>query len=156
VYVIAAIALLLALCLFAGPWMGERASGLQLGRWIVFESRRSEALRHRAEAVAQGAEIKKAIISDLLADRLTLREAAAQFREANQLVESGIPDMVADYRTPTSEQGLCRQVLAWVRAEVQKLPPDRAQRILASLETEFESLFGHPEPVTTSPLESEP
>jgi hypothetical protein len=157
VCVVAAIVLLVGLSSLAGSWLGNGSNGIQLGRWIVFESRRSEALQHRSEAVARGAEVKKAIIADLLAGRLTLREAAAQFDEANQLVENEPGSMVASYRTPTSEEGLCRQVLAWVRNEVANLPPEKAERFLSPLEKEFKALFGYPEAVlTTSPLESEP
>ena len=155
-YIAAVVALLVGLSLFAGSWLGERANGLQVGRWIVFESRRTEALRLRSEAVAQGEEQKKTIVADLRAGRLTLREAAAQFREANQLVQKGIPGMVADYRTPTSEEGLCRQVLAWVWAEVADLPTEQQERILAPLRQEYQSMFGHPASARVSPLETEP
>ncbi|HEY7311492.1 MAG TPA: hypothetical protein VH643_19170 [Gemmataceae bacterium] len=156
VCVVAAIALLVGLSFFSGCWLGDRTNGFQVGRWIVFESRRSEALRHRSEAVAHGSEIKKAIVADLRAGRLTLREAAAQFREANQMVENGVPEMVADYRTPTSEEGLCRQVLAWVWAEVADLPTEQQERILAPLRKEYQSMFGHPAAEMVSPLEAKP
>ena len=156
VCVVAAIAVLVGLSLFSGRWLGDGANGFQVGRWIVFESRRSDALRHRSEAAAQGGEIKRAIVADLRAGRLTLREASAQFREANQMVDKGVPDMVADYRTPTSEEGLCRQVLAWVWSEVADLPAEKQESILAPLRQEYQSMFGHPASARVSPLETEP
>jgi predicted Abi (CAAX) family protease len=64
--------------------------------------------------------------------------------------------MVADYRTPTSEEGLCRQVLAWVWAEVADLPTEQQERILAPLRKEYQSMFGHPAAEMVSPLEAKP
>jgi hypothetical protein len=58
--------------------------------------------------------IKREVAQRVLAEEMTLLEAAAQFRKANQL-----PGQVADHSLAfvpgrTEEERLCRQVIAWV------------------------------------------
>ena len=109
---------------------------------LLFELRRSEALRYRSEAVIGHVTLKHATFREVVAGRLTLHEAVARFVEANQLVEDIDPDLVPSYQIPTTEKGMYQQVLAWMRAEAAHLPPERAERILASLEKDYESRFG--------------
>jgi hypothetical protein len=127
--------------------------GLRFGKQsdlskLLFESRRSEALRYRSEMVLHNIGVKDAIVADLVAGRLTLREAAARFQEASELVENNDPDLLPDYQMPTTEEGVCRQVLLWVRTEVSSLPEEQAKRILTRLEKEYESRFGPLESAT--------
>ncbi len=126
---------------FAGAWFGEEGV-LQLSRWIIFETRRTEALEHRSEMIARSDEIKRAIIAELSAGNLTLHEAALQFHEANRMVENTDRELVADYQMPVTDDGLYRQVIAWVQGESAILSPERAERLLAPLVQEYESLFG--------------
>jgi hypothetical protein len=109
---------------------------------LLFELRRSETLQHRIALVAGNMEIKQAIVADIVAGRLSLREAAVRFQEANCLVENNDPDLLPAYQIPATEEGVCQQVLAWMRAEVALRSPERAKRILAPLEKEYESRFG--------------
>ena len=118
---------------------------------LLFEFRRSEALRHRAELVALNIETKQAIVDEIVAGRLTLREAAVRFQDANQQVENNDPDLLSDYQMPTTEEGVYQQVLAWMRAAVSSLPTERAKRILTPLEKEYELRFGPLESAVTSP-----
>jgi len=130
--------------------------GLRFGKesdlsQLLFESRRSEALRYRSEMVIRNIEVKHAIIDEIVAGRLTLREAAARFQEANQLVENNNSDLWPDFPKPATEQGVYLQVLAWMRSEVPSLPAEQAKRILDPLEKEYESKFGPLESATDSP-----
>jgi len=109
---------------------------------LLLESRRSQALRYRSEMVTHNIEVKRTIVADIVAGRLTLREAAIHFQEANQLVENNDRDLLPDYQIPATEEGVYQQVLAWMRAEVANLPAEQAQRILTPLEKEYESRFG--------------
>jgi hypothetical protein len=118
---------------------------------LLLESRRAEALRYRSEMVTQNIEIKQTIVAEIVAGRVTLREAAIRFQEANHLVENNDRDLLPDYQIPATEEGVYRQVLAWMRAEVRSLPAEQAQRILTPLEKEYESRFGPLESAMDSP-----
>ena len=118
---------------------------------LLFESRRSEALRLRNEMVTHNLEVKQTIVADIIACRLSLREAAVRFQEANSLVENNDPDLLPDYSIPATEEGVYRQVLAWTRMEVSSLPAEQAKRILTPLEKEYEARFGPLESAMDSP-----
>jgi hypothetical protein len=147
------ITLAVMLCNLADAWFDDREGVFQLGHSVVFEARRTEALQYRMEMVAQSDEIKRDIIIELVAGRLTLREAADQFREANQMVENTDRELVADYQMPTTEEGLCRQVIAWVEGENSVLSPGEVKDLLTPLVEEYESRFG-PLPVAEEVPES--
>jgi hypothetical protein len=130
--------------------------GLRFGKQsdlsqLLFEWRRSEALRYRSEMVFHNIGVKDPIVADLVAGRLTLREAAVRFQEANHLVENNDPDLLPDFQIPATEQGVYRQVLGWVQTEVSSLPAEQAKRILTPLEKEYESKFGPLKSATESP-----
>lgn len=139
-----AMALMLSAALFsmAGSWFGEKANLLRLGREVLFEMRRSQALSERSEIVFNSMVMKRDIIVRLLAGRLNLREAICQFQEANERIENADLHLVPEFHKPTDPQGVGRQVLAWVRSEVTTWPPDRDKRIVQSMEKEFHELFG--------------
>ena len=118
---------------------------------LLFESRRSEAIRLRDEMVLYNHEVKRTIVADIVAGRLTLHEAAVRFREANLLVENNDPDLLPNYPMPATEQGVYRQVLRWTRVEVASLPAEQVNRILTPLEKEYESKFGPVESARDSP-----
>src|SRR5215469_7166509 len=94
-----------------------KADGRNLARRLLFEMRRSAALDQRSVEVLRSLEIKKVAISDLIAERLTLREAFGEFRQANELIENNAGGLVATYRMAQTEDELYQQVLAWTRAE---------------------------------------
>jgi hypothetical protein len=121
--------------------------GLRFGKQsdlsqLLFASRRSEAMRYRIEMVTHSMKVKVAIIDEIVAGRLTLREADARFQEANDLVENNDRDLLPDYQIPATEEGVYQQVLLWMRTEVSSLPAEQAKRILIPLEKEYESRFG--------------
>ena len=130
--------------------------GLRFGKesdlsLLLFESRRSEALRLRSEMVTRNIEIKHAIVAEIVVGHLTLGEAAVRFQDANYLVENNDRDLLPDYQRPATEEGVYQQVLAWMRAEVSSLPAEQAKRILTPLEKEHESRFGSLKSATDSP-----
>src|SRR5262245_49235648 len=65
---------------------------------LLFESRRGEALRVRSDMVTHNIAVKRAIVAEIVAGRLTLREAAVHFQEANYLVENNDRDLLPDYQ----------------------------------------------------------
>jgi hypothetical protein len=114
-----------------------QSEGESLVHRFLFEFRRSEALTQRTEEVAQSIEIKRAVIDDLIADRVTLREATEQFRSANELIENDSEGMVATYRGPRTEKGLWRQVLAWVEMELSMRHDPQAEEITCRIKDEM-------------------
>src|SRR5262249_39420272 len=118
---------------------------------LLFESRRSEAMRLRSEMVTHNLEVKQTIVADIVAGRLTLHEAAVRFQEANHLVENNDRDLLPDYQIPGTEQGVYQQVLGWMQDEVSSLPAEQAKRILTPLEKEYEARFGPLESAMDSP-----
>jgi hypothetical protein len=127
-----------------GSWMGREMSLLQLSRWVVFESRRTEALHERADAILRSLEIKKAVIAEVFDGRLTLRESARYFKEANEYIENGDVELVADYFVPLDEEAQCEQVLAWVWGEAAYRSDAATKETVRRLEHEFQAMFGKP------------
>jgi hypothetical protein len=146
--VCAAAAMLLSAVLFyaADAWLGERASVVGVGRQIVWESRRAEALQARAEMTARSFAAKRGIIDQLLAGRLRFRQAIQQFQAANELVRNIDLDLLPPYQTPTCPQGVARQVFMWAHNSVASWPADKAQRLLAALECEYQTMFDGSKP----------
>lgn len=110
--------------------------GKSLAGWILHEMRRSEALEERAEELTRVFEAKKSIITDLVSQRLTLHEAAEQFRQADELIEEDPEGLVAPYKAPLTEKGLYRQVILWVQAEL-KTDPQQAEQVIPRLQQEM-------------------
>ena len=119
--------------------------------WLLLELRRSEAMRIRNEMVTHHFEVKRTIVAEIVAGRLTLHEAAVRFQEANHLVENNDRDLLPDFQIPATEEGVSQQVLVWTRVAVSSLPEEQAKRILTPLEKEYEARFGPRESATDSP-----
>ena len=115
---------------------GTRADGRSLARWLLFEIRRSEALEQRAAEISRSLETKKHIIGDLIAKRLTLREAVEEFRQADELIENNSSGLIAPYRTANTEDDRYRQVIAWARTELCN-DPQQAEEVTQRLEKEW-------------------
>jgi hypothetical protein len=139
---------LLGLCL------GWESSLGQVSR-LLLEARRSAALVQRKKNIDQAMKMRKAIIVELLAYRLTLRESAGLFREANELAKEGDNELMASYQSPTTEVELCRQVLFWVRTKRRFEPEHVSPVLLAQLEQDFAEIIsthGPPSGLTLYPL----
>jgi hypothetical protein len=144
VCVAAAVLLSAVLFNFAVSCFDGETSVLRLGRLLVLESRRSEAMDARAETVLRSMDIKRDIIFQLLAGRLQLREAIAEFHKANEMIENDHTNLMATYQLPSDREGVGQQVLAWACRAVDALPSDKGQRRLAELEYQYQKLFGRP------------
>lgn len=144
VCVAAAVLLSAVLFHFAVSCFDGETSVLRLGRLLLHETRRSQAMDARAESVLRSMDLKRDIIAQLIAGRLQLREAIDQFHKANEMIENDNTNLMARYELPTDLEGVGRQVLAWANREVYSLPSDKAQRRVAELENEYQKLFGRP------------
>lgn len=122
---------------------GERTDVLRLGRLLVFEARRSQALDSCADTVMRSMDVKRDITDQLVAGRLPLSEAIDHFCTANEMIDNDTR-LVATYQLPADREGVAQQVLVWVYHTVDSWPDDKAQRLLADLESEYQKMFGRP------------
>lgn len=134
----------------AASWFDADANVLRLGRLLVFEARRSQALSARTEMVERSLDIKRGIIAQLIAGRVDLREAIDQFAKANEMIGNGDRELIARYQLPTDLEGVARQLLSWTYNEIESLPPYKAQRRFTELEGEYQTIFGGPKPEPVS------
>jgi hypothetical protein len=91
-----------------------------LARWLLHEMRRSDALHQRQMEMAEAMKIKRAATTELIAGRMTLREAAKQFSAADAIVQNDSEGLVATYIAPETEQGVYRQVENWAEITVRQ------------------------------------
>jgi hypothetical protein len=75
---------------------------------------------------------KDQVVKDLIGRRLTLFEAAAEFRRLNEEYPQGVfKDSVPGV---TEEERLCRQVIVWVRVHLEVNPREASEDFVAQLE----------------------
>ncbi len=117
---------------------------VNLARSFLTEIRRSEALEMRGIEIAQSMRAKRAIVEELIAERLTLREAEEKFLESDSLVEADHNGLVPRYRSPESDQELCRQVVVWTTSLLdEKGTPKETKRVRRRLMRQIEEQFPH-------------
>ncbi|HEV3236813.1 MAG TPA: hypothetical protein VGZ25_07475 [Gemmataceae bacterium] len=109
----------------------------QLAR-LDSERARTKELQTRDRAFIENIEGKKQVIKAVIDERLTLREAAAQFQTLNLLCpEYDWEGFRRAFPGRTDEERHCRQVLACLRLEVTS-NSGRVYALVARLETEFD------------------
>jgi hypothetical protein len=149
---IASILLFTGLGLACASWVvGPRMQDIRdVSRLLLEQYERTEALRLRRELTMQCFEGKKRVTEEVVAGRLGLREAAAQFRDLHAPLEDGYDPVSGITGVPVSEKFLCGNVLARVRGRLQHSPgPDGA--VLGRLENEYREHF-HEEPALPAHL----
>jgi hypothetical protein len=105
-----------------------------LQKWSDAE-RRQEELKARGAPVFHRTTEKNRIVVELIARRLTLREAAQQFRELDEEVSQVQPEVP---RAPASDgdEAACRNVITWVRSQLSANPKE-ADWVVMQLEREM-------------------
>jgi hypothetical protein len=82
---------------------------------------------------------KRAVVTELLADRLTLLEAAARFRE----LDAGMPEardrLLQAYPGVPYQVALCQQVIARARSELEARALEQVESVVARLEAELQA-----------------
>jgi hypothetical protein len=139
--VVVAVVLLVGVWALASWWFGDPLNLLRLGRLLVFESSRSHALDERTQLLDHCLEMRTSAIQEIFAGRMTLRQAAIRFQEADDLIENNAPDLVATYQKPRTEEAAFRQVLAWVRLTARARSSAEAERVVERTRAEFFELF---------------
>jgi hypothetical protein len=122
-------------------------ASLALARWaageladIAWADRRLEALDRRLAVSSRVGEAKGRVVNELIAGRLTLRQAADRFRELNAwLAPDGNEDLLGLFPVVTGEEAVWRNVLLWARAVAgvhlrRDPPPQNPLGIAARLE----------------------
>jgi hypothetical protein len=106
----------------------------------IWTERFLASLRRRQELEVQGIPVvrrtfeKHRIVQDLLAHRLTLWQAADEFRELDEEVHQAKPlDTPSGMMPPFDEEKMCRNVIVWVRVELSN-QPDVANKVADELE----------------------
>ena len=135
--------LLLPLALAAATlYLVVRANLTQLDQGLLTDPELLKALQQSVEEELRLAErrweAKRQVICALIDGRLTLRQAAAQFRD----IDVGIPLKAQAQRPPqySEEEWACRQVIAFVHGELagNRQAPAQAEEWVARLEAEFQ------------------
>ena len=102
------------------------------------ERQRNERLKEQAPAVGQRMTIKSRVVGQLIAGELTLREAAAWFKYVNERPAGCEANYRELFPGASAEESACRQVIAWVRAELNGAAPSRAEATVRRLEAELQ------------------
>jgi hypothetical protein len=139
---IASILLCTGLGLACASWVGgPRLREIRdVGCFLLEQYERTETLRLRRELTMQCYEGKKRVTAEVVAGRIGLLEAAAQFRALHAPLEDGYDPVSGTSDGPVSEKYLCWNVLAWARDRLQHSPePDGA--LLQRLEKEYREHF---------------
>ena len=99
----------------------------------------STDLQARLEINYRRIQAKHAVVTELLADRLTLAEAAAGFRD----LDAGLPEvrdrLVQQYPGVPYEVALCRHVIEQARSVLRVRDPDQVEPVVTRLEMELQA-----------------
>jgi hypothetical protein len=95
--------------------------------------------QERAAMSYRHTQVKHAVVTELLADRLTLMEAAARFRELDADMPETRDRLLQAYPGMPYEVALCRQVIGHARGELEVRAPEQVERVVARLEAELQA-----------------
>jgi hypothetical protein len=140
-FVAAAVVFMAAICLTVV--LARRATGDLAA--VAREDARREPLDRNLAAVRRLSEDKHRVVADLIAGRVTLREAAGRFRELNAtpVEDSNGREVVPPFRAFAGEEALWRSVCFWVEVELGQQREPSAAGVRARLRAEFREQFGH-------------
>jgi hypothetical protein len=134
----AAAALLLGAGGLARCWFGYDCGADALAG-LSQERERRHRLDRVSQALVERNRAKEEVISELLAGRLTLVEAAAAFRRIHERTRDETGCYAEADPADLSDEGLCRNVLCWARMGLADSP--RREEVLDRLNRDFEALF---------------
>ncbi len=150
--------LYVALVLGIGYAYRQAATDFELGwgsaLWTVHhvmerELQRETQLEDRSEDMRRRHAAKEWVKQELIAQRMTLWEAASHFRDLSKSEPWYLEQIRKAYPGRSDEESLCRNVIAYVRVALTR-EPARAAVVLARLEAELRELM---EGYDTSPLQ---
>ena len=121
-----------------GSRQGSHSNRPSIAQGVIDEdSPTDEELERRRQIYLQRYSVKEHAVQDLLTGRLTLLQAAAQFRDVEKsLPVSWAPRIAAI--GPAEEERLCRMVIATAKSWMQENVPAAAAHMTARLAAELE------------------
>lgn len=114
----------------------ESSEGRKAASWFLQEVRRAEALENCSRIITRAQQTKHTVISDLLAKKLTAREAVEQFAAEDESLAKESSGLPMSYRGPLTEEEVCHQVLEWVKNELGD-NPRQAEEVVRQVEEEL-------------------
>jgi hypothetical protein len=139
----AALALVLSGLEATNPgWLSQLGPALyefqQLRARLVREHKQEDQLSEQSKQVLRSCERKSQLAADVIAERLSLQEAAAQFRELAQTAPaSHLKGLHLIFPGCSDEECFCREVIACVEAQFFDRP-DKASGLIARLSRELD------------------
>src|SRR5262249_18749119 len=103
--------------------------------FLARECQRGEELESRTEGVRRTAAGMHGGAAEVIAGRMTLREAAGHFRRLHAARKAVLGDAAGASRLPEDERLLARLVISWVQGTLVN-DPRRAAEVVARLEEE--------------------
>jgi hypothetical protein len=110
---------------------------------LAWEVRREDALDQRLQSARGCSAGKEEVVAELIADRLTLGQAADRFGRLNVRVKHyDGPDVRAAFHVASRAEALYRCVYIWARNELSYRHDPAADEVLARLRAEYRKHFG--------------
>jgi hypothetical protein len=116
-----------------GPHLLPEAVGLYFE-----EATKSSDMETLVRATQRRTLAKYAVVNELLAGRLALREAAARFRELNADDPKVRERLAQLYPGVSYDEALCRNVIEHARYEMRLRAPEQVANVVARLEAELQ------------------
>jgi hypothetical protein len=114
----------------------ESSEGRNAASWLLQEVRRAEALHNCSRIIARAQQTKHTVISDLLAKKLTAREAVEQFAAEDESLAKESSGLPMPYCGPRTEEEVRKQLLGWVKNELVD-NPQQAEEVIRQVEEEL-------------------
>ena len=141
----AALALVVGLVL-STVFFGSGEGGLLWG--LLNEEKRAGALDARREMTGRCLAGKREACAELIAERMTLVEAADRFERLDALLDDGQDEVAGTFRRVSGRSEAIASVMHWVSRTVDDA---RRAEVLGRLERERDQLVTGAAPITTPP-----
>ena len=121
--------------------VGKTQTMPELQRRVAQDSERSTQLRTGSILLCDRISLKDALVTELIAGRLTLREVTQRFAELNQELPECVRSIESRYPHLSGEELTAVNVLEYTEVVVTELACRDA--VLCRLQAEFERTYGH-------------
>jgi hypothetical protein len=117
------------------------SEGRSAASWFLHEERRAAALQNCTRILCHAQQARHIVIRDLLAQKLTVREAAEQFADVDESLAEASSELMP-YRGPRTEEEVRRQLLGWLKSELVR-NPQQATEVIHQVEEELSEVSAH-------------
>jgi hypothetical protein len=129
-------ALLVGVALYQGAHGKGEVSSLSFAEWSLIRAIYADDVQHyedlnRFDGVMLGRCEERSVICDqVAAGRMSLFEAAAEFKRLNRKPRPSTYDPVAAMPGDSDNERVCWQVIAWLEGSTRQLPPSQREAVL--------------------------